>query len=101
MRPPHHRARWSGLAGIAIAATMSGAVAGSTPSGDPAWLPELARSDSIDGPIVVRGRLLDTRGRPTAGHLTLVGWPRQELLAPLGVGDGVKLVPVGKAVAGR
>lgn len=96
----HRRALTSGLAGIVIAGTLNGAVLGGAPSDDPAWLPELTRSDALDGPILARGVMLDERDRPLAGHLTLVAWPRQELLAPLGVGDGVKLVPVGKAVAG-
>ena len=96
---PHRRSLASGLAGILFAAAMNGAVAGRTAQNDSAWLPELKRSDDLEGPIVARGRLLDERQRPVAGHLTLVAWPRQELLAPLDVGDGVKLVPVGKAIA--
>jgi hypothetical protein len=99
MHPPRRCALSSGLAGFLVAGTLSGAVAGGALPDDPAWLPELTRSDALDGPIVVEGRLLDERERPIAGHVTLVAWPRQELLAPLGVGDGVKLVPVGKAVA--
>jgi hypothetical protein len=97
---PLRRAVASGLAGIIIASALNGAVLGAAPPDDPAWLPELSRSDALDGPIVARGRLFDERDRPVAGHLTLVAWPRQDLLAPLGVGDGVKLVPVGKAVSG-
>jgi hypothetical protein len=97
---PYRRILTSGIPGIFIVAILSRGAAGGTPPDDPAWLPELTRSDALHGPIVVEGRLLDDHQRPIAGHLTLVAWPRMELLVPLGVGDGVKLVPIGKAVSG-
>jgi hypothetical protein len=73
----------------------AGAAALPPPDGE-AWPPQLPRSDALAGPVVVAGRLVDRHGAGVPGRVTLVAWPTQELLAPLEVGDGVKLVPVGK-----
>jgi hypothetical protein len=99
MHPTTWRPVSGSVAALIVTLTLS-AGAGAAPTvGELAWLPELTRSDALDGPVVVKGRLVDRRGVGVPGHLTLIAWPNQHQLAPLEVGDAVKLVPVGKAVA--
>jgi hypothetical protein len=89
-----------GVATLIITAMLrSGVVAAGPPTAEEAWLPELTRSDALDGPVVIQGRLVDRRGAGVPGHVTLIAWPTQHQLAPLEVGDAVKLVPVAKAIA--
>jgi hypothetical protein len=76
----------------------SGVTAGN-PDTTAGWLPEIRDSRAIDGPPVVRGRLIDSRGRGVPdGRLTLLAWPLADVLENTQPGDGVKLLPVGKAV---
>jgi hypothetical protein len=60
-------------------------------------LPGIAESDQLTGPILAHGLLMDTRGRPASGQVTVIAWPRQEVMDALRVGDAVKTAPVGKA----
>jgi hypothetical protein len=64
------------------------------------WLPEIAASASIEGPVVIAGRLETRRGAPSAGRLSLVAWPTQDVLGDTRTGDTIKLLPVAKAFAG-
>lgn len=64
------------------------------------WLTDIAESDQLDGPILARGSLIDTNGRPVSGQVSVVAWPRPEVMATLDVGDTVKTAPVAKATVG-
>lgn len=89
------------IAGLLGGVLLTGGAAGRPPAGHHAWLPELTASEAIDGPVVIEGRLVDRNGAGVPGRVTLVAWPTPALLGTLEVGDGVKLVPVGKAVAAQ
>lgn len=111
---PKPRTRRSGLhampsfALIALVTTMGTSLptpsvaSGTGVGGDPAsrsWLPDLQMSDQLSGPTLIRGRLVDAAGAGTSGHLTVIAWPRMDVLGRLADGDSVKTMPVAKTVA--
>lgn len=86
-----------------IAAILAGAILGllspasvTTAAAEPEWLPEVADSATIAGPVVARGKLAQ---RLATARITLVAWPTSDVLAAAEDGDTVKPAPVGKAVA--
>lgn len=89
----------SGLTGVLLASMLAGGVAAESP-GYASWLPEIQGSDAVAGPLVVQGRLLAPDGRGVTGQLSLIAWPPNSVLEGLRVGDSVRLLPVGKVVAG-
>ena len=70
-------------------------------AGTSGWLPEIADSATLTGPVIVEGMLEDSRGRPTAGNVMALAWPRQETMATLQPGDAVRTTPVAKETVGR
>ncbi len=83
---------------IATSSVIAPAAAAALQPGN--WLAGIAESSQLTGPILARGTVLDSNGRPAAGQVSVVAWPRPEVMASLKVGDAVKNAPVAKSTVG-
>jgi hypothetical protein len=88
---------------VAISALVLGSgpttiAAQPTPS---SWLSGIRDSDTIQGRILIEGRLLDSDGQPVQGRLYVTAWPTQDVLSRLDVGDELKQTIVAKGQAHR
>lgn len=65
------------------------------------WLSGIRDSDTIEGRILIQGRLLDSNGQPVQGRVYVMTWPTQDVLSRLDVGDELKRTIVAKGQAHR
>ena len=87
------------LAALIMAAPVAESARGTEPVST-AWVSNIAGSAQLNGPILASGLLVDTKGQPASGHVSVVAWPRPEVMARLEVGDAVKTAQVAKATVG-
>jgi hypothetical protein len=71
-------------------------VATATPAA-PLWVPGLAHSDHLNGPVLAEGSMYGKGGRPASGTVYAIAWPVQSTLAALKDGERVKTIAIAQA----
>jgi hypothetical protein len=64
------------------------------------WIPGLARSGDLGGPVLAQGNLQTRTGNPVSGRVLLVAWPVSATLAALEIGDAFHTLPVAQTSVG-
>jgi len=97
-RVPRRKLAATFCLGIALILPTGPALA-ARPDQPERWIPGLETSDSIRGPVLASGRLLDSSGGGAAGLVLAVAWPTFATLAALSDGDPVKTIAIAQASA--
>jgi hypothetical protein len=98
--------RGAGTGGVALVVAMVlllpvVSVVAADPGSPERWIPGLAMSDSLTGPALASGQLVDSAGRSRAGLVLAVAWPTFATLAALRDGDEVKTLALAQDKAGN
>jgi hypothetical protein len=85
---------------IAVASAIWGAPITATAAPiKPLWIPGLAKSEAISGPVLAKGQLFGKNGQPASGTVYAVVWPIQAVLAAQEDGDKVKTMAIAQGAA--